>query len=302
MRAIVIHGYGGPEVLKYEEFPDPVPGAGEVLVRVAASSINPFDWKIRSGSVKDFWPMTFPAILGLDLSGTVETVGAGVETLAPGDKVFAAAPQTYAPLCVVKASDLAKIPAGTDLVEVAALPTVTTTGAQLAASAIKKGPGETVLVTGAAGNVGRSAVYTAKSRGATVIAGILKRQISQAEAIGADKVVALDDASAVDSLNGLDAVADTVSGPIADVLIAKIKPGGVFASVLAAPSNAAAHLAVEVKTMQVTRDPKTLITIAEAVKKGALTIPLGERFPLKETAKAHAAAEKGSAGKILLVM
>jgi NADPH:quinone reductase-like Zn-dependent oxidoreductase len=71
---------------------------------------------------------------------------------------------------------------------------------------------------------------------------------------------------------------------------------------LAAPSNAAAHFSVEVKTMRVTRDPKTLITMAEAVKKGALTIPLGERFPLKETAKAHAAAEKGSAGKILLVM
>ena len=182
---------------------------------------------------------------------------------------------------MVKASDLAKIPAGTDLVEVAALPTVTTTGAQLAASAIKKGPGETVLVTGAAGNVGRSAVYTAKSRGATVIAGILKRQISQAEAIGADKVVALDDASAVDSLNGLDAVADTVSGPIADVLIAKIKPGGAFASVLAAPSNAAAHLAVEVKTMQVTRDPKNPYYDRRSREEGRADHSVGREIPPK---------------------
>jgi NADPH:quinone reductase-like Zn-dependent oxidoreductase len=302
VKAIVIHGYGGPEVLKYEDFPDPVPGAGEVLVKVAASSINPFDWKIRAGSVKNFWPLTFPAILGLDVSGTVETVGEGVKAFAPGDKVLAAASQTYASLCVVKAADLAKIPAGADLVEMAALPTVTTTGAQLAALATKKGSGETVLVTGAAGNVGRSAVYTAKSRGATVIAGILKRQVAQAKEIGADRVVALDDMSDVDSLKGLDAVADTVSGPIAEVLIAKIKKGGVFASVLAAPGNATAYPSVEIKTMQVKRDSKTLITMAEAVKKGALTIPLGERFPLKEAANAHAAAEKGSAGKILLVM
>jgi NADPH:quinone reductase-like Zn-dependent oxidoreductase len=302
VKAIVIHGYGGPEVLKYEDLPDPIPGTGEVLVKVTASSINPFDWKIRSGSVRDFVPMTFPAILGLDVSGTVLTVGQGVTTFAPGDKVFAAALQTYASLCVVKAADLARIPAGADPVELAALPTVTTTGAQLAALAMKKGSGQTVLVTGAAGNVGRSAVYTAKSRGATVIAGVLKRQVGQASEIGADRVVALDDAFAVDSLKGLDAVADTVSGPVADVLIAKINRGGMFASVIAPPTNAAAYPSVEVKTMQVARDPKSLIAMAEAVKNGALTIPVGERFSLKDAAKAHAAAEKGSAGKILLVM
>jgi NADPH:quinone reductase-like Zn-dependent oxidoreductase len=89
MKAIVIHGYGGPEVLKYEDYPDPVPGVGEVLVRVAASSVNPFDFKIRSGSLKDFFSLTFPAILGLDVSGTVESLGPGVTTFARGDKVFA---------------------------------------------------------------------------------------------------------------------------------------------------------------------------------------------------------------------
>ena len=86
MKAIVIHGYGGPEVLKYEDYPDPVPGAGEVLVKVAAASVNPFDFKIRSGSLRDLIPITFPAILGIDVSGTVESVGPGVTTFAPGDK------------------------------------------------------------------------------------------------------------------------------------------------------------------------------------------------------------------------
>jgi NADPH:quinone reductase-like Zn-dependent oxidoreductase len=301
MKAVVIHGYGGPEVLRYEDCPDPVPSAGEVLVRVAASSVNPFDFKIRSGSLKDFIPLTFPSILGLDVSGIVESVGPGVTTFARGDKVFAHASQTYAALCVVKAADLAKIPEGADLVSIAALPTVTTTGAQLGSLELGGKSDATVLVTGAVGNVGRSAVYTAKSRGARVIAGVLKRQLPKAQVTGADRVVALDDAKALKELEPLDAVADTVGGQTADEVIEKIKDGGVFASVLGSPGNAGSYPTVKVKTMQVTPDPATLLAMAEAVQRGALSIPLGERFSLKDAGKAHAAAEKGSAGKILLL-
>jgi NADPH:quinone reductase-like Zn-dependent oxidoreductase len=114
-------------------------------------------------------------------------------------------------------------------------------------------------------------------------------------------VVALDDAEALRALEALDAVADTVDGPTADELIGKIKDGGVFASVLASPSKAASYPSVTVKTMQVTPDTTTLLAMAEAVEKGALSIPLGEMFALKHAAKAHAAAEKGGAGKILLL-
>jgi NADPH:quinone reductase-like Zn-dependent oxidoreductase len=159
-----------------------------------------------------------------------------------------------------------------------------------------------VLVTGAVGNVGRSAVYTAKSRGARVIAGVLKRQLARAQAVGADSVVTLDDAEALKALEPLDAVADTVGGKTADEVIGKIKQGGVFASVLGSPSKAGSYPTVEVKTMQVTADPVVLLAMAEAVQKGALSIPLGERFSLKDAGMAHAAAEKGSAGKILLLV
>jgi len=302
MKAIVIHGYGGPEVLKYEDYPDPVPGAGEVLVKVAASSVNPFDFKIRSGSLKDFFPITFPAILGIDVSGTVESVGPGVTTFAPGDKVFAAASQTYATRCVVKAASLEKIPEGADLAEMAALPTVTTTGAQLASLALGEKSGATVLVTGAVGNVGRSAVYIAKSRGARVVAGVLKRQLAKVRAIGADNVVALDDADAVEALEPLDAVADTVGGKPADEVIKKVKSGGIFASVLGPPSNAASYPKVQVKPMVVTPDPALLLAMGEAVQKGAFSIPLGQQFSLADAGGAHAAAERGSAGKILLLI
>ena len=301
MKAIVIHGYGGPEVLKYEDYPDPVPGADEVLVKVAAASVNPFDFKIRSGSFKDFIPITFPAVLGIDVSGTVESVGPGVTMFAPGDKVFAAGSKTYSERCVVKAALLVKIPEGADLVEMAALPTVTTTGAQLASLALGSTSGATLLVTGAVGNVGRSAVYTAKSRGATVVAGVLKRQVAQAQAVGADKVVALDDAEAVEALAPFDAIADTVGGQTADEMIKKVKSGGVFASVLGPPTTAERYPKVQVKPMVVTPDPALLLEMAEAVHERAFSIPLGQKFALADAGKAHAAAEKGSAGKILLL-
>ena len=300
MKAIVVHQYGGPEVLKFEDYPDPVVGPGEVLVRVAASSVNPIDYKRRAGLTKDFYPMHFPGLIGVDLAGTVVKVGSGVQDFSVGDRVFAMADNTYAELCVVKAEVLAKVPKGLDLIQAAALPLVTTTGNQLAsATGIKAG--QTVLVAGAAGNVGRSAVFTAKQLGATVIAGVLKRQVEEAENIGADRIVATDDDSEIANLSPVDAVADTVGGKTADKLIAKVKPGGVYASVVALPQNAAKYPSVKVVHVFSKFDRKTLEFMAEAVRDGKLVIPIGQKLPLSEAAEAQAMAEKGGAGKILLV-
>src|SRR5579863_1339857 len=208
MKAVVVHEYGGPEVLKFEDYPDPVPGPGEVLVRVAAASVNPIDYKRRAGLTKDFYPMQFPSLIGVDIAGTVVKIGPGVEGFSVGDQVFAMADNTYAELCVVNAAVLAKVPKGLDLIRAAALPLVTTTGNQLSAATEIKA-GETVMVVGAVGNVGRSAAFTAKERGAVVIAGVLKRQIDQAKTVGADQVVATDDDTAIANLPSLNAVADT---------------------------------------------------------------------------------------------
>jgi NADPH:quinone reductase-like Zn-dependent oxidoreductase len=301
MKAAVIHAYGAPDELKFEDVPDPSPGPGEVLIRTAATSINPLDVKMRSGAVKEYFPVSFPAILGWDVSGIVEKAGPGVNNFTKGDKVFAQTAQADATMCVVKVADLARVPDGMDLVSVAALPTVTTTGAELAALALEGKKGGTLLVTGAAGNVGRSAVFVAKEKGATVIAGVRKAQIEEARALGADRILALDDEKAVAGLELLDAIADTVNGPTATKLIGKLKQGGVFASVLGAPANAAEYPSIVVKTMQVKADPKVLLHMAEAVRSGKLSIPLGQRFALKDANKAHAAAEKSAAGKILLV-
>jgi NADPH:quinone reductase-like Zn-dependent oxidoreductase len=300
MKAIVVHQYGGPEVLKFENYPDPVPGPGEVLVRVAASSVNPIDYKRRAGLTKDFYPMTFPGLIGVDIAGTVVQLGPGVEGFSVGDPVFAMADNTYAELCVVKAAALAKVPRGLDLIQAAALPLVTVTGNQLV-SATEIKASQTVLVVGAVGNVGRSAVFTAKQRGATVIAGVLKRQIDEAKTVGADQLVATDDDTAVSNLAPLDAVADTVGGKTAEKLIAKVKPGGVYASVVDAPQNAAKYPSVKVAHVFSKFDRKTLEFMAEAVRDGKLVIPISQKMPLSEAAEAQAAAEKGGGGKILLV-
>src|SRR5271170_3838593 len=300
MKAVVVHQYGGPEVLKFEEYPDPVPGPGGVLVRVAAASVNPIDCKRRAGLTKDFYPIKFPGLIGIDVAGTAVKIGSGVEGFSVGDRVFAMADDTYAELCVVKAAVLAKVPKGLDLIQAAALPLVTTTGNQLLlATGINVG--QTVLVVGAAGNVGRSAVFTAKARGAIVIAGVLKRQIDGAKTVGADQVVATDDNTAIANLPPLDAVADAVGGRTAEKLIARVKPGGVYASVVGAPQNAADYPSVKVVTVFSKFDRKTLEFMAEAVRDGKLVIPISQKLPLSQAAEAQAAAEKGGVGKILLV-
>ena len=234
------------------------------------------------------------------MSGTVVTVGPGVEDFGAGNRVFAMADNTYAELCVVKADVLADIPEGLDLIDAAALPLVTVTGNQLASATGVKA-GQTVMVVGAVGNVGRSAVFTAKDRGATVIAGVLKRQMDEAKTVGADQVVATDDESAIASLPPLDAVADTVGGRTAAKVIAKVKPGGMFASVAGTPQNAGEYSSVKAVFVFSHFDRDTLQFMAEAVRDGKLVIPISKKLPLSEAAEAQAAAEKGGIGKILLV-
>jgi NADPH:quinone reductase-like Zn-dependent oxidoreductase len=301
MKAVVLHEYGGPSKLKYEDVADPVAGNGEVLVRLAATSINPVDYKLRSGAYKEFMPLTFPAILGHDVSGLVREVGPGVTGFTPGDKVMALAGSTYAELAVVKAAELAHVPDGLDLVEAAALPLVTLTGTQLIIRGTGIRAAQTVLVSGALGSVGRSAVHAAKQAGATVIAGVRKRQVEEARSLGADQIVALDDTAAMEKLGFLDAVADTVGGTTAQALIGTVKPGGVFASVLGPPANAKLNPTVRVVPVQVAGDAAMLRALAEDVAAKRLVIPISRIIPLADAGKGPAAAEKGGIGKVLLL-
>jgi NADPH:quinone reductase-like Zn-dependent oxidoreductase len=301
MKAIVLHEYGGPEKLKYEDMPDPVPGEGEVLVRLSATSVNPVDYKMRSGEAQQHFPVKFPGILGRDIAGVVRELGQGVTGFSPGDKVIGFGSATYAELVVIKAADLAHLPEGLDLVEAAALPLVMLTGEQLISRGVNIQRGQTVLVTGAIGGVGRTAVYVAKKAGAIVLAGVRKSQIKQAAELNADEVVALDDDKAMSRVGFLDAVADTVNHKTAEQVLAKVKQGGVFASVLGPPANAKLHPTVRIESVRAVPDAATLRTLAEDVAAKRFRIPIDRMVPLADAADAQAAAERGGIGKVLLL-
>jgi NADPH:quinone reductase-like Zn-dependent oxidoreductase len=224
-----------------------------------------------------------------------------VSEFKPGDKVMAVGLRAYAELAVVTAKDLALVPEKLDLVKAAALPLVTLTGEQLITQGTKIQAGQTVLVTGAVGSVGRSAVWTAKKAGANVIAGVKKSQVKEAETLGADQVLALDDAGALEKLGFIDAVADTVGGETGQKLLGKVKQGGIFASVVGPPADAGMHPTVKIAPVQSKPDAAILRVMAEDVVSGRLVIPIDRMVPLADAGSAHAAAEKGGIGKILLL-
>jgi NADPH:quinone reductase-like Zn-dependent oxidoreductase len=300
MKAVRLHGYGGIDQLRYEEVPTPEPGSGEVLVKAAATSVNPIDWKMRSGAAKDRMPVTFPALLGRDISGTVAKVGANVTNPQLGQKVMAFVNGSYAEYLTVHAEHLTVIPDGVDLEEAGALPLVVTTGAQLIQHMRLK-QGDVVLVTGAAGSVGRSAVYYAKAQGARVIAGVKKTQKQEAGSVGADQVVAIDDDGEIAGLPELDGIADTVNGDVIGKLIPKLKAGGVLGSVLGKPK-AAEGKDIRVEAFTAQPNASLLRQMADAVRDGKLKIPIAKRMTLSEAGEAQELGEKGSVGgKILLL-
>ena len=300
MKAVVLHEYGPPSKLKYEDFPDPKPGQGEVLITVRAVGINPIDLKMRSGAAKERFPVTFPGILGRDVAGVVRELGDGVKDFAVGDRVFALGSATYAELCVVKATDLAKIPDGVEMTTAAVVPLVSVTGDQLIREATAVQSGQTIILTGAVGNVGRCALLAAKEIGAKVIAGVRKNQIDEAKSLGAVEAIDINDDSALAKLGTVDGVADTVGGEVAPKLLAKVKPGGNYGSVLGPPKEAGLHPTINIKPITSHRDPATYVHYAEAIRDGKLQLPIDRVMPLSEAAAAQAALEKGGVGKIVL--
>ena len=255
----------------------------------------------RNGVLKDRWPLHFPAIIGLDVSGTVAATGDGVTDLVVGDRVCGWSYHTYAELVADKATFFAKVPETMDLVDAAAIPLVGVTGSQLISVASGLQPGQTVLVAGAAGAVGRCAVYMAKVSGAHAIAGVQRFQLDQAESIGADETVALDDPAAFAAIPQVDVVANMLRGKPATDVLAKVKDGGTFASVTGEPAGAKDYPKMRVVPFVSKQDRETIAFIADAVNAGKMTIPIGLREELRNAGAAQAAFTKGGIGKVLLI-
>lgn len=302
MKAVVLQEFGGVDKLKLENVEDPSVGSGEVLVRVRATSVNPVDWKIRSGATKGRIDVPLPAILGRDLAGEVVQVGEGVSGFTKGQRVMALTQHTYAELATASAEVVAQIPEGLDFKHAAALPLVVTTGSQLIERAVKVEPGQTVLVLGAVGGVGRTAVYVAQQHGAKVIAGVRKNQVQEAKSLGVDRVMVTDQGNELSELHGLDAVADTVGGEVATQALATLKEGGVFGSVLGAPKGAEKYK-VRVHAFMAQPDASRLRELAQDAAQGKFVIPIAKTLPLEQVREAHTEAEEHKVdGKIVLLV
>jgi NADPH:quinone reductase-like Zn-dependent oxidoreductase len=206
----------------------------------------------------------------------------------------------YAELVVAPEDAWAQVPAKMDLADAGALPLILLTGAQLVEETTNVRKGDLVLVTGALGSVGRTAVFAAKARGAKVYAGVRAKQLAEAAKLGADAVVAIDDGDAVDMLPQLDAIADTVGGDVIQKLLHKVKPGGTVGGVVGeAPG--AKERGLVTHGMMTHSDPKRLDELVRDVADGKLVIPIAKRFPLSQAGEAQRVAQAGAGGKVILL-
>jgi NADPH:quinone reductase-like Zn-dependent oxidoreductase len=299
MRAAVLVGFGGVDQIQVRETSEPPTGPGTIKVQVVATSINPIDWKLREGMKRPGMPLELPAILGRDASGEVVEVGAGVRRFRPGARVTGLVMGGYGERVVAKDEAWAEVPEGLNLADAAALPLVTLTGSQLVEESLAPRPSETILVTGALGSVGRTAVFAAKGRGVKVWVGVRRSQKDAAAALGADGVVALDDELDCRRLPTLDGIADTIGASVTERLLDRVRRGGVVASVASEPKGAHER-GLEVRHHWAHPDPERLARLVRAVAEGALVIPIARRFPLLQIREAQQFAEQGAGGKVIV--
>jgi NADPH:quinone reductase-like Zn-dependent oxidoreductase len=246
-------------------------------------------------------PLTLPAILGRDLSGEVAETGRSVTGFPKGMRVMALTNRTYAEYTVATADVLAPIPEALSFEQAASLPLVTTTGSQLIERAVKPKAGQTVLVTGALGSVGRTAVHVAHKLGARVLAGVREKEKEEASKLKADGVVAIDSEEEIGHLHDLDAIADTIGGTTIQRLLKTIRKGGVLGSVLGQPEGADKY-DIHVEAFMAQPDASRLYQLADDVARHEFSIPIARTMKLNEIQEAHRIFERGGlSGKIVLI-
>jgi NADPH:quinone reductase-like Zn-dependent oxidoreductase len=313
VRAVVIPGFGvDPEVV---DLPDPEPGEGEVLVRLHAAGMNPFDWKVIDGALRGVVEHPFPIVMGSDGAGVVERVGPGVDTFRAGDRVYgqfmkvALGRGSYAEKALVAADGkLALVPEALSFEIAAALPTASVTAYQAIAEA-RLGDGSTILVNGASGGVGQSAVQFAAHAGARVIATAPPDLAAHLRDLGAAEVVDFTRGPTADQVlaahpDGIDAVLDLVStAGQAEPLVALLRPGGVAISTNGALDvDAMAGRELRGVNFSSNATPDVLATIAEAAAEGRLRVSIDATVPLDDAPEAVARARAGHArGKTVIV-
>jgi NADPH:quinone reductase-like Zn-dependent oxidoreductase len=306
MKAVCIYSYGGPEVLAYEDAPQPHPGAGEVLVRVHAAGINPVDWKIREGHLKEILHHTFPLILGWDLSGVVESLGSGLTRLKVGDEVFSrpdiSRDGAYAEFIVVKESELALKPTSLDHIHAAALPLAGLTGWQTLFDAGGLSAGQRVLIHAAAGGVGHIAVQLAKWKGAHVIGTAAAKNHVFLRKLGVDQVVDYDTERFEEVVQPVDLVLDTIGGDTQERSWKVLKRGGILVSIASPPkAEVAAEHGVRQAFVFTQPNATQLAEIAKLAEAEKLKVIVETILALSDATRGQELSARGHGrGKIVL--
>lgn len=316
MRAVAVPDFGArPEVM---QLPVPRPGPGEILLRIHAAGMNPFDWKVIDGALRGVVPHAFPLILGNDAAGVVEQTGPEVTRFRPGDRVFGQVMNlsrglgSYAGYAAVSQDGhLARVPDGLPFTVAAALPTASAT-AYNAIEASRTGAGQTILINGATGGVGQSAVQFAAARGATVLATASPAAAGHLRDLGAHHIIDHTQATTAGQVRaaypgGVDAVLDLVSTPATAVglgdLVALVRPGGIIINTNGAANvEALAARGIRAVNFSNTTSAELLATLADQANTGKLRVRIDAEVPLDDAPAAIASARAGHArGKTVII-
>jgi NADPH:quinone reductase-like Zn-dependent oxidoreductase len=305
MKAVRVHQFGGIDAMMLDDVARPVPGPGQVLVRVKAAGVGPWDAWVRAGN--SVLPQPLPLTLGSDLSGVIEEVGPGVSEFHAGEDVYGVTngqfTGAYADFAIAEAGMIAHKPARLSHVEAASVPVVASTAWQMLFDHGHVERGTQVLVHGAAGSVGAYAVQLAKRAGAEVFATAFTRHLDYVRALGADHVIDVRTTRFEDQVQNVAAVMDTIGGETLDRSFAVLRAGGALVSIVAAPDQEkAARHGVRALFFLVAVTTAGLTTLGDLFDAGQLTTDVGEVLPLADARLAHEmlAGKPHKRGKIVL--
>ena len=303
MKAIVVHQYGGPEVLKYEDAPRPEPKEDEILIRVMAAGVNPVDAYIRSGR---FPAGKLPYIPGMDVAGTVEKTGAKVTKLKVGDPVYAylsfGEQGGYAQFAIAKENEAGLKPKTTSYEEAAAVPLAATTAWQALVDTAKLDKGQTILIHGASGGVGHFAVQIANARGAKVLATASTANQGLLTQLGADEAIDYTKTKFEDVAKDVDVVLNAVRGNTLERSYGVVKKDGIIVSITGPPDPAELEKhGIRGTGVMAHPDAQVLLEMATLIDQKKIRPVVSQVFPLAEASKAHQQIEtRHTRGKIVL--
>ena len=304
MKAVVVHSYGGTEVLKYEDAPRPEPKEDELLIRVMAAGVNPVDAFIREGRFGR--PGKFPMILGMDVAGMVEKTGSKITKLKVGDAVYAYTSLKeqggYAEFAIAKEDETSRIPASVTFEQAAAVPLAATTAWQALFDEAKLSAGQTVLIHGGSGGVGHFAIQIAKARGAKVIATASTANQDLLKQLGVDQPIDYTKTKFEDVAKDVDVVLDAVRADALARSYGVVKKGGIIVSITSQPDQAKLKKhGIRGTSMMAHPDAKVLEELAKLIDEKKITPIVSQVFPLAEAEKAHKQIEtRHTRGKIVL--